>query len=258
MSSTNRGSVRPEHDVYPTPGWCVRRLLERVSLPSGLWFEPCAGEGAIIDAANEWIASDAISEVPGSLIRWESMDIRPECYEPLRVFGRSHCGDFLKFTPVPRCEVVITNPPFSIAQQVIEQSLQIADVVVMLLRLNWLGTEVRHPFVSEFMPDVHVLPNRPKFDLMKRGTDSIEYAWFVWRRTGRLGARRTRGLIEMLALTPRGERKRDRERSFDVLRPAGTLCPKCSEPQLATPLGLTCRNAHGGADPLEEDEAKHG
>jgi hypothetical protein len=44
MSSTNRGAAREPADNYPTPSWCVRRLLEAVELPPGRWLEPACGE----------------------------------------------------------------------------------------------------------------------------------------------------------------------------------------------------------------------
>jgi len=53
VSSTNRGNgKRSATDFYPTPPWCVHRLLDRLALPGGRWFEPRAGQGAIISAVN--------------------------------------------------------------------------------------------------------------------------------------------------------------------------------------------------------------
>lgn len=53
MSSTARGAVRKREDYYPTPGWCVRRLLEATTtkLDGKRWLEPGAGMGHIIRAA---------------------------------------------------------------------------------------------------------------------------------------------------------------------------------------------------------------
>lgn len=53
MSATGRSDVRRLDDFYATPAWCVRRLLEGVNPPGGLWLEPCAGDGAIIRAVEE-------------------------------------------------------------------------------------------------------------------------------------------------------------------------------------------------------------
>jgi hypothetical protein len=36
--------------------------------------------------------------------------------------------------------------------------------------------------------------------------------------------------------------------------PAGTRCSMCGEEQYNTPSGVTCKNGHGGADPIDEDQ----
>lgn len=98
-------------------------------------------------------------------------------------------------------DVVITNPPYSLAMPVIEQALALeTQFIVMLLRLNFLASGGRADFMRTHAPDVYVLPNRPSFS--GTGTDSIEYAWFVWH--GR--RRRARGTVHVLAATSANER----------------------------------------------------
>ena len=77
----------------------------------------------------------------------------------------------------------MTNPPFNIAQQIIERALD--DVieggeVIMLLRLNFLGAQKRKQFWQDTpLKHVFVLSKRPCF--INGKSDSIEYAWFVWQ-----------------------------------------------------------------------------
>lgn len=171
MSSTNRGGRRSPADYYPTPAWCVERLLEEAELPGGLWAEPCAGDGAIIRAVK--------AVRPG--IEWCANELRPECSNellPLVANGELALGDARGWSPRSRPTVAITNPPFRLAMEMVEWSRENADVAVLLLRLNFVGTASRAPFMRTCPPDVYVLPNRPSFT--GRGTDSIEYAWFVW------------------------------------------------------------------------------
>ena len=75
-----------------------------------------------------------------------------------------------------------------------------ADRVVMLLRLNFLAGGGRADFMRAQEPDVYVLPNRPSFT--GHGTDSCEYAWFVF------GASRPKpsGIVRVLATTPKEQR----------------------------------------------------
>lgn len=189
MSSTNRGGQRIENDVYSTPAWCVHRLLEALPLPAGQWgqwLEPAAGEGAIIQAVNE------IRLVPPP--DWMAIEIREGAGAGALV-PRCRMGqDFLTWKPAGRFAVAITNPPYSLAQEFIGHAMLMAETVVMLLRLDFLGSERRAPFLQVQEPSVYVLPNRPSFVGGK--TDSCEYAWFVF---GALA----RGEIRVLATTPR-------------------------------------------------------
>ena len=70
MSATGRGAERRASDYYPTPAWCIWRLLDALSLPCRCtWLEPAAGDGAIVRAVN--------AVVPD--LDWVAVDIRPEC-----------------------------------------------------------------------------------------------------------------------------------------------------------------------------------
>jgi len=104
--------------------------------------------------------------------------------------------------PAGMFDVVLTNPPFMLAQEVLEKSLKLAKVVALLLRLNYLESEKRASFLRDFVPDVYVLPNRPSFIGGGR-TDSIAYAWFVWN----ISKKNKSGSLQILASTPKTERK---------------------------------------------------
>jgi len=199
MSSTKRGGQRSVADFYPTPAFCVTRLLERVPLPGGYWLEPGAGEGALIRAVDH-LRDD---------VKWRAVELRKECKRGLRkLTKRVTIGSFLSPLPMLRANgkkyrVALGNPPFRLAMEFVQQGLRSADYVVMLLRLNFIGSVKRSNFFCKHMPDIYVLPNRPSFAASGK-TDSIEYAWFLWPPKRR---RRT-GKIELLATTPPEERKR--------------------------------------------------
>ena len=192
MSATGRGTVRNEADFYPTPAWCVHRLLERAELPGGDWLEPAAGDGAIIRACHDRGDSN---------IHWTAVELRAECRKPLMEL--SHCvvgQDFLKWNSIGGYRVLLTNPPFSLAEEFVRASLPLASYCVFLLRLNFLGSAKRRALFANEMPDIYVLPNRPSFT--GKGTDATEYCWMVW--TPERG--RTSGRIEILAETLAGQR----------------------------------------------------
>lgn len=198
MSSTKRGSSRANNDFYPTPAWCVHRLLDRIghSLPlhrDALWLEPCVGSGAIVHAVNEWCLTRNILEP-----LWQLIDIAPQT-DLLGVVT----GNYLEASFTERASASITNPPFSLAMEFADAMRQDAKVAIVLQRLNWLGSEKRSAFWRANMPDVYILPNRPSFTKNWRGTpvtDSCEYAWFCWGLT-------EGGHLSMLDETPLEQRR---------------------------------------------------
>jgi hypothetical protein len=210
VSATNRGAHREAADNYPTPAWCVRRLLERVWLPGGLWLEPAAGSGAIVRAVNAYRMYCLAAPVV-----WVACDVRPECRDDLSGVvddGNVHIEDFLtRDFGCSDWDCVISNPPYSLAQEFVTKSLELAPFVAMLLRLNFLASGERAPFFRSEQPDIYVLPNRPSFTANGK-TDASEYCWMVW--TPERG--RKHGRVEVLAETPpaeRGVRKHRRQRN---------------------------------------------
>lgn len=176
---------RRENDHYETPAWVVDALLDNHSLPmrgSGV-LEPCAGSGAIIRAIDQYYFQRAMKRS----FPFVAVDIQPDNEKALRecaTFVR--ITDFLAWEPHGTYNVIITNPPYSIAQQVVERALEIARrqdepaEVIMLLRLAFLESEKRYEFWRQNPPSkVLVLAARPSFTGDGK-TDSAAYAWFVW------------------------------------------------------------------------------
>lgn len=210
MSSAGRGAVRNEADFYPSPPYTVTRLMEHPAFEPamedafGSWLEPCAGNGAIIRAVNSWFVSRR--ELP---VTWRAVELREEMrpvLEPLVGAENVEIGSYLHSklgAPSVRHDVILTNPPFLGAELFVNRALLQAKHVVMLLRLNFLGSEQRHGFFHRNMPaNIFVLPNRPAFKGDGK-TDSTEYAWFHWNTTTRV----RHSKLHMLALTPPDERR---------------------------------------------------
>lgn len=201
MSATNRGAVRSEHDFYRTPAWCVDALFSAWRPLSRELFclEPCAGDGCLAEAA-----AKTLDRAPGGHTHWDTFDIVPRLPGSREHAYLSGCvveRDFLSVEPSESYDLIITNPPYSKAREIIEHALKFEGAdVVMLLRLNFLASAKRAPWLQGNMPDVYVLPNRP--DFTGGGGDSIDYAWFVWpwpRNTGP-------GKLVILPTTPKSER----------------------------------------------------
>lgn len=172
-------------DFFPSPAWAVHALLGALDLPrGGVWMEPNIGSAAVVRAVETCPGPGAGAPAP----RWIACDIR----EDVRPWCRSWVGeDDLRIGDVldpatieglPRPDVIIGNPPYSCALAMVSRFIEIAAGhawVAMLLRLGFLASEERAPFLKRHPPDVYPLSRRPSFN-GGQSTDSSDYAWFVW------------------------------------------------------------------------------
>jgi hypothetical protein len=195
MSATGRSlNKRRPNDHYATPQFCLHRLLDEVALPEGPWLEPSAGLGALIQAVN---SHNSVTPV------WDANELSFWAYQKLRPLCQNlFIGDFLKTDfEVGKYKVIITNPPYSLAMDFIEKALSLKpEKLVLLLRVNFLGSEKRCSFFRNNSPDVYLLPNRPSFAF--GGTDACEYGFFVWGKEPQ-----EFGKLRVLQTTPGSKRK---------------------------------------------------
>lgn len=180
---------RPEDDFYPTPKWCLDGLFNIIDLGAlellGYnFFEPCKGSGAIYDYFRQDL-SDYCSLHEGK--------------------------DYLKITyEHDPNKVIITNPPFNIARQFLEKSLSEADVVIYLLRLNFLGSGERFELFTTNAPDrAVVLSDRPSFTPDGK-TDNSDYAFFIWDKDNVLELKKTFYFIEDPVRAERRAKRKER------------------------------------------------
>lgn len=163
MSATNRGSKRHQYDFYSTPVHCTEAICSQLVFPQrSCILEPCSGEGAIARVVERFTN------------------------EQMMEFDIQRGEDFLELdmSTYGRFDMVITNPPFSIAQEFVEKSLLISNCVVMLLRMNFVASAKRKEFWERNpWTGCGVLTKRPSFT--GKGTDATDYAWFIWDKTER-------------------------------------------------------------------------
>jgi len=195
-------------EIFPTPSWPVHRLLDCLKPRGGTWLEPCAGEGHIIRAVDEWFEKNR----PDDRVTWESTDIRATRYAqpPCDMTKPGHFFEGRRFA------VILTNPPFSKAFEMFKLLWPMTDrALAFLLPLSWLGSGDRCTSLRENTPSVFVLPERPIFRFS--GTDQETYGWLVWGRKRVLPA--GTGYLHILPATPAKERRAS-EREAASLMPA--------------------------------------
>lgn len=164
MSAKGRGARVVESEFYPTPQATVESLIAELDLADTTmkWGDPCAGSSDII--------MPFIKKGLTEPMDWEWAEIRE---------GK----DYLKEGMTGGVSCIVTNPPFSLATQFIDRSLQEADFVAYLLRLNFWGSKKRKEWWQGKEPTHQfTLSQRPSFT--GKGTDATEYAWFVWDGLG--------------------------------------------------------------------------
>lgn len=160
----DRKEGRPSDDFYPTPPEATRALLKVEKFGHVIW-EPACGDGAI----SEVLFSSGYDVV--------STDLNSHGY------GKPDI-DFLK-TDLPYANTIITNPPFTLAEEFIEHAHKLKVVkMALLLKLSALEGRRRSEVMRKtHLTRIHVFENR--LTMTRNGEKSknggmIAFAWFVW------------------------------------------------------------------------------
>jgi len=162
---------RRELDQYFTPEWAVDKLMEHLKtwgiMKSPRILEPCSGKGNI---------SSAIRKKFDCVI---TNDLDPSM--PADYFQDATRADLYREV-VP--DLVITNPPFSQALEVVQHSVESARIgAAILLRISFLEpTKARGPWLAKNPPSKIVVLPRISFTGDGR-TDSVTCAWMIWDKT---------------------------------------------------------------------------
>jgi len=161
-------------EFFPTPPWATRALLSRVlpslikPMPRATAWDPACGEGHMSEVLAESFETAFASDI---------FD-----------YG---CGyqvaDFLDPTvhPAVQPDAIITNPPFAPAVQFAERALELAPVVALLLRTNWLEGIERYQTLFRRRPLTLYAPFVERVPMVKgrwdpKASTATAYAWFVW------------------------------------------------------------------------------
>ena len=166
--------MRRQNDFYPTPEWATQSLMRHVGV-RGTVLEPCAGDGAIARVV------DGVLEANHNGGFVYTSDIAPQ-------MNCSFCGDATRrdfweqaSEMCDGIDWVVTNPPFSVAPQIVPLAYEhAAKGIAMLLRLSYLEpVENRGTWLNEHPPTILIV--LPRISFTNDGkTDNVTCAWMVW------------------------------------------------------------------------------
>jgi hypothetical protein len=159
-----------KNDLYETPPCATRALIPFLDPTEAIW-EPACGPGAIVrelrDAGFVVHATDLVD------------------YGLEDSFGGI---DFLMERPDRRrhWEVIVTNPPFKLADQFTRHALTLARTVWIFQRLNWLEGVKRADLMDRHLD--HILLGRERLPMMHRdgwegpklAASAMPFAWFCF------------------------------------------------------------------------------
>ena len=176
MADLKTGNARAalkdrKDDLYETPPEAVHALVKAENIDHNVW-EPACGPGSIANTlegyGHEVWRSDLVDYGQGGQIG----------------------VDFLMETrPPDGFHMIVTNPPFKLANQFVEKALELCPHVIMLLRLAFLESIGRTNILEHSgLARVHVF--RKRLPMMHRDGwkgsktgSGMAFAWFVWDRS---------------------------------------------------------------------------
>jgi len=168
MSATGRGAARSPSDFYATPFSAFNPLICYLDKDI-CYVDPAAGDGRLV----VWMRKYGV--------RADGSDLNT----PAKQFDAAICeieGGYNYLESLDAPEGIVTNPPYSIAQEFVTKAVSDSREVFMLLRLNFLASQRRAQWWTANKPNaLLVLSKRPSF-LASNKTDATDYAWFYWGR----------------------------------------------------------------------------
>jgi len=162
MTGGNPGKKRSVADFYPTPPDVTQALMNAIHIPlcSKVW-EPACGEGHMV-----------------RVLRDNGLDVTATDI----MTGT----DFLAAQKPMGTEWIITNPPFSLAEEFIRKCLQHKVPFALLLKSQFWHAKKRYDLFLEHKP-AYVMPLtwRPDFCFMERkegerAAPLMDVCWCVW------------------------------------------------------------------------------
>ena len=185
LAGGNPANGRVENDFYATNPVAVEMLFNsyKPKFSGNRLLEPSVGQGHILKGVE--------SCFPGEF-NITAVDIVD------RGVPDTIVHDYLTWQTVDKFDLIITNPPFSLAEAFCRKSMDLLTVgggiLCMFLKIQFLEGGGRERFFKQFPPKyIYVFRNRmatwnngQEFDVSsgkpKRWSTTMCHAWFVWEQ----------------------------------------------------------------------------
>lgn len=159
MDSSKIIGANPEHgrkinDYYPTPPEVTDAILRflKINRKATIW-EPACGTGSMTDVMKAHGYNVIGTDINSGI-------------------------DFLTCEPV-KCDWIITNPPFSLAEQFIRHANEIGVPFAFLLKSQYWHAARRVNLFKEITP-TYILPLTWRPDFTGQGASLMDMCWCVW------------------------------------------------------------------------------
>ena len=180
LAGGNPENGRVENDYYATNPKAVEMLLTNYTFDAATILEPCVGGGHIANAINNFFANQRV------ITGLDLVD---------RGYPNTIVQDFLTWETDRKFEGIITNPPFSLAQEFIEKGMGLLTdngQMAMFLKIQFLEGAKRKEFFEKYPPKyIYVFRNRMATwnngnevdpNTGKRWATTMCHAWFIWEK----------------------------------------------------------------------------
>lgn len=179
LAGGNPKNKRVDFDYYATNPKAVEMLFDNYPFTTQTILEPCVGGGNIAYTINNYFTNKR------NITALDIID---------RGYPNTIIQDFLTYKTDKKYEGIITNPPFSLAQEFIEKSIELLDdtgQIAMFLKIQFLEGAKRKEFFEKYPPKyIYVFRNRmatwnngqPLDNQGKKWATTMCYAWFIWEK----------------------------------------------------------------------------
>lgn len=184
LAGGNPANGRVENDFYATNPMAVEMLFDsyKPKFSGNKLLEPSVGQGHIVKG---------IEKVFPDKFEITSVDITDRGVPNVIVH------DYLTWQTNEKFDLIITNPPFSLAEAFCRKSMDLLSaggIVAMFLKIQFLEGSGRKQFFTQFPPKyIYVFRNRmatwnngQEYDTSsgkpKAWSTTMCHAWFVWEQ----------------------------------------------------------------------------